>query len=1091
MAEDKEDNNFPTDLGKATRSVSSYRTWFRREAVSLEEAIANCEENKTSSFYNQELERLYKQLQNRFLHLKQFYLYIVAIDEESKAKKWTDDSESLNTTFSGLNKDCLRLLAEYEQTRAEERSGTNEAVTEGHSRGEPSTYVPQIRVQSLLKPEPLSFDFSPHSFRLWKDSYKQFFKSSKLGIGTRSEQRGFLLQTLAEDVKNCVYAKLTDSMDLEQCLAQLDVEFTKRYPEVTRRQEYFLHQQARGQKWSSFFHKEEQLALEADIENITEDQLRVQFLISQTIDKQLRTKLLKLNQPTRLALLEEALIFENEKLISKNLDRNQSEDNKTRKTDEVVNKEKPWSKKVQKSKSKENTRFTSRPKFKGKCDGCGIVGHKKVHCRAQKSSPRGKATCYNCKQEGHFMAECRNKKPMDRARSPSRGRPRTRWSTKSRMGRSHTPSWSRSPGRDGGRRYGKSYSRRNSPSPRRFSQSRSRSGSPSSHITRRVYVDESLVDEGNGPRDSPSEINLRKRSAPSLMTYVSAMGIECMNRLADTIEGYCTDLVDTIGGWTELEKCPTVKAAAHRITQISTDQETGILAGGSKMAILEKNVGRSWEQTEDPTQWEQQSCRSTTLLPGSSKKTHTPKINADLFQDGIRGGINIDVVCDTGSSKSIINKDMLRRGGFSYKRGNQSLRNADGQNMKVSGTVALKIKVRHGEMCDIHCLVSNSVEDDMLLCWADLIKCKLLDITFPRVIKEDGAKVNQKRDGLKRSGRSKCNKTTLKHVEDGPVIARMKAKYKDVITNKLSEKDKMRGPPMNVKFNCKRSDVKPYKCVNVRNTPLAYQAEADKMIQDLLDNGVIVRETEPNDWCAPAHFLRKPDSEPGNLRLRLVTDYTRLNKQVKRPEHIFPTIEQVRQEIKPNARWFCSLDMLHGYFQVPLSESASSLTCFMLKTGRYKYRRAPMGLCNSSDEFCYRSDECLSGLEKIKLVDDILLQASTEEELEDKLDKLLQRCRETGIKISAKKVEFGRKVHFAGLVVESKDDQTTIKPDPSKITALLEAKAPQDLTGLRSFLGLLNQIGSWVPDLAQMTANMRTLLKKAVPSHTRFVAYIY
>jgi hypothetical protein len=55
---------------------------------------------------------------------------------------------------------------------------------------------------------------------------------------------------------------------------------------------------------------------------------------------------------------------------------------------------------------------------------------------------------------------------------------------------------------------------------------------------------------------------------------------------------------------------------------------------------------------------------------------------------------------------------------------------------------------------------------------------------------------------------------------------------------------------------------------------------------------------------------------------------------------------------------------------------------------------------------------------------------------------------------------------------------TGITPDLEKVTALRYFPAPTDDTSLQSYLGLANQLGSFLPDLSQSTSLMRTLLRK-------------
>jgi hypothetical protein len=55
---------------------------------------------------------------------------------------------------------------------------------------------------------------------------------------------------------------------------------------------------------------------------------------------------------------------------------------------------------------------------------------------------------------------------------------------------------------------------------------------------------------------------------------------------------------------------------------------------------------------------------------------------------------------------------------------------------------------------------------------------------------------------------------------------------------------------------------------------------------------------------------------------------------------------------------------------------------FLTEFGRYRYKRAPMGLCSSGDEFFYRTNKALTGIPNVKkLVDDVLIYGRTEKEL--------------------------------------------------------------------------------------------------------------
>ena len=168
-----------------------------------------------------------------------------------------------------------------------------------------------------------------------------------------------------------------------------------------------------------------------------------------------------------------------------------------------------------------------------------------------------------------------------------------------------------------------------------------------------------------------------------------------------------------------------------------------------------------------------------------------------------------------------------------------------------------------------------------------------------------------------------------------------------------------------------KDKVTPYRVSEPRPIPLRFQEAAASEIAKYIASGIIIQCDEPTDWCSPGFYVLKGDGK----RVRLVTDYTKLNPYVVRPVHPFPSVSDILQSIPASAACFAKLDAIYGYFQIPLDEEAPKLTTFILPSGRYRYLRAPMGLSSSSDEWCRHSDRVTEGFRWFRkiLVDDILV----------------------------------------------------------------------------------------------------------------------
>ena len=119
----------------------------------------------------------------------------------------------------------------------------------------------------------------------------------------------------------------------------------------------------------------------------------------------------------------------------------------------------------------------------------------------------------------------------------------------------------------------------------------------------------------------------------------------------------------------------------------------------------------------------------------------------------------------------------------------------------------------------------------------------------------------------------------------------------------------MIGDPVKIQLNDDWGKIKPLKVLTARQIPVHMKDKADKLVEELLQAGVITRESEPTEWVAPAHFVPKPGNSG---KVRLVTDYRVLNKIISLPIHPFPSAQDLMRQIQPGSRWFAKIDAVHG-----------------------------------------------------------------------------------------------------------------------------------------------------------------------------------
>ena len=155
-------------------------------------------------------------------------------------------------------------------------------------------------------------------------------------------------------------------------------------------------------------------------------------------------------------------------------------------------------------------------------------------------------------------------------------------------------------------------------------------------------------------------------------------------------------------------------------------------------------------------------------------------------------------------------------------------------------------------------------------------------------------------------------------------------------------------------------------------------------------------------------------------RLRLVTDFTCLNRFIDRPVHPFPTTEMIQQSIHPASRYFAKVDLVSAYHQIPLAVEDQALTTFLLPWGRFFYTRTPMGLAPSGDYACQITDQAVEGMNNVvKSVGDALLQDAGRgpKAVIETLEEVFTSFRKHGIIASSKQLVVGSKVEYGDSII--------------------------------------------------------------------------
>ncbi len=241
----------------------------------------------------------------------------------------------------------------------------------------------------------------------------------------------------------------------------------------------------------------------------------------------------------------------------------------------------------------------------------------------------------------------------------------------------------------------------------------------------------------------------------------------------------------------------------------------------------------------------------------------------------------------------------------------------------------------------------------------------------------------------------------------------------------------------------------------------------------MLKDGIIQESHSP--WNSPLFLVKKKDGS-----YRAVVDFRKVNTMTVPDHYPIPVLSDLLQSIGKDNTVFTTLDLKSGFWQIPLDPSSRQITAFSTPSGHYEWLRAPMGLRNSPLTCQRLVNSLFQGLIGDGLfvyLDDLILVSRDLESHFDKLDLVLQKFQEAGLKLNLSKCKFLRsRIEFLGHIVDKDGIHTT----DAKVRAVQNFPTPTSVTHVRSFLGLAGYYRAFIKDFASIASPLTRLLKKEV-----------
>ena len=236
-------------------------------------------------------------------------------------------------------------------------------------------------------------------------------------------------------------------------------------------------------------------------------------------------------------------------------------------------------------------------------------------------------------------------------------------------------------------------------------------------------------------------------------------------------------------------------------------------------------------------------------------------------------------------------------------------------------------------------------------------------------------------------------------------------------------------------------------------------------VEYLLNNDLIQPSSSP--WASPCLLVPKPDGSK-----RFCTDYRKVNEVTVPDSYPLPLIEDLIDQVG-NAKVITTIDLLKGYYQIPLTPRAREISAFITSSGLYEYKVMPFGLRNAPATFQRIINIVIRGLPGVyAYLDDIIVIADSWQEHLQRIQTLFTHLVEAGLTINLAKTKFGNAtVSYLGHVI----GQGQTRPKLANVEAILKYPPPTNRKELLRFLGMVGYYRKYCLNFSDIAAPLADL----------------
>ena len=294
---------------------------------------------------------------------------------------------------------------------------------------------------------------------------------------------------------------------------------------------------------------------------------------------------------------------------------------------------------------------------------------------------------------------------------------------------------------------------------------------------------------------------------------------------------------------------------------------------------------------------------------------------------------------------------------------------------------------------------------------------------------------------------------------DKDFLSRMQQKYPEPFSDKF-------GVIKDCEVNIRLVEGSTPVFCSARSIPFPMMETVKTELDNMERKGYLKKVSGPSAWGSPIVPVPKGNG------VRVCGDYSgTVNPQISRKHFTLPVIDDLTTI---NGAVFCSLDFSEAFQQLKLSPASSKILALSTPWGIYQPQTLQYGVNIAPEEFQAKVMDILSGIRNTFIyLDNVLCWGQSKEECKRVVEQILAKLQQYNVRLNKAKCEWlVSSVSFLGYLLDS----SGLRAHPDKVRSLREAKVPQNIAELRSFIGHVNFYGKCAEHMSTVLHPLQELV---------------